>query len=156
MSTSHGRMLPDKLLKSLHSENARRENSAIFFLTVDESGLPHVALLSPFQVVSDKPDRFYLAVHRGTRSQQFLQKEGQGTLIVQLQPAVFYIKFRATESKGWESIMDNVLYTAEPLEVLEDSSEKVPFVSELRFDSGEILDIYTAAFREISEYISRA
>lgn len=155
MSTSLGNRLPDRLLNYLHWKNPERNNSAIFFLTVDQTGGPHVALLSPFQVVTVQPDLFLLAVHRGTQSQRFLEKEKRGTLIVQLQPAVLYVKFRTEEVTGWESIMDNVLYRAEPVETLEDSSEKVPFISELKFDSSEIIDIYTTAFREIVEYISR-
>lgn len=155
MSDSLGNRLPDRLLQTLHWENPERKNSAIFILTVDETDRPHVALLSPFQVVTVRPELFYLAVHRGTRSQQFLERQKKGTLIVQLQPAVQYIKFKVNEIPEWESIMDNVLYAAEPVEVLEDSSEKVPFISELKFDSSEIIEIYTTAFREIADYISR-
>lgn len=156
MSDSLGNRLPDRLLKALHWENPERKNSAFFILTVDETGHPHVALLSPFQVVAASPDLFYLAIHRGTRSQKFLEDQKKGTLIVQLQPAVQYIKFKASVVPKWESIMDNVLYAAEPIEVLEDSSEKVPFISELKFDSSEIIDIYTTAFREIADYISKS
>lgn len=154
MSTSFGNKLPPRVLGSLHHDNTERENSAIFLLTSDDSGVPHVALLSPFQVVTTSPKTFMVSVHKGTRSQKFLEKQKKGTLIIQMQPAVDYVKFRVEEAAGWSSARDEILYSATPLDVLEDYSDKAPFISELRFDSKEILEDYTAGFQEIRRYIN--
>lgn len=153
MSTSFGNKLPPRVLNYLHFEKSVRDNTVIFMLTGDPNGFPHVAMLSPFQVVTAGEDEFFLAVHNGTKSQKYLHDSGKGTIILQADPAVDYIKFSIEEIDGWRSHKDEVLYRATPIEVLEDYSEKVPYPSQLKFDSKEILDDYKLGFEEIREYI---
>ena len=154
MSTSYGDRLPQKAIDFLHFNNRSRKNSAIFLVTADPDGFPHVALLSPYQVVDGSDNELYLAVHKGTRSQQFLHTHMKGTLILQLQPAVEYLKISVHEASGWDSRNDEVLYRAVPTEVLEDYSDKAPFVSELLFGQKNIYEHYKAGFEKTAEYIT--
>lgn len=153
MSTSFGNRLPQRIVNYLNVENESRDNTVIFFLTSDEEGLPHVALLSPFQVVVTGETEMFVSVHIGTKSQQNVQRDLKGTLILQADPAVNYIKFKAEFIEEWESKRNEVLYRIEPLEVLQDYSEKVPYLSQLKFDSTEIIEDYFAGFVEIRDYI---
>lgn len=153
MSKSLGNSLPARALDYLHVGNAARDNTVIFLLTSDPSGFPHVALLSPFQVVTTSDREFMLAVHKGTKSQHYLEENRKATLIVQASPSVDYIKFQATRVEGWVSKKDEILYRAEPVDVLEDYSDMAPYVSQLKFDPRKILEDYSAGFEEIKKYI---
>lgn len=153
MSTSLGNKLPDRLVKFLENENLKRKNSAIFLVTSDPEGYPHIALLSPYQVVIKDSRTLFIAVHKGTRSQKFLEHEGKATMIVQLQPAVEYIKFQIARADDWGSEKMDSLYVATPTEILEDYSDKAPFTSELEFDEKKIVDAYREGFHKMREYI---
>lgn len=153
MSSSYGNRLPQKAVDFLHKDNSIRKNSAIFLVTSDLEGYPHVALLSPYQVVTCNDQVLYIAVHRGTRSQQFLERDMKGTLILQIQPAVEYLKISVKEDPDWDSSNNDVLYRAEPSEVLEDYSDKAPFISELLFDQEYIYESYKAGFDKITAHI---
>lgn len=154
MSTSLGDKFPSRILDYLSVENENRDNTVIFLLTSDNEGFPHVALLSPFQVVTTKDSEFLMTVHHGTNSQKFLQRMLKGALILQADPAIDYVKFEVELIEGWKSARDEVLYRATPVEILEDYSEKVPYLSQLKFDSTEIIKDYSAGFKEIKDYIS--
>ena len=153
MSTSHGNRLPEKVVDFLHFNNKIRKNSAIFLITSDQDGYPHVALLSPYQVVAGSEQELYIAVHKGTRSQQYLNIQMKGTLILQMQPAVEYLKISVHEEQGWVSRNDDVLYRAVPTEILEDYSDRAPFISELLFDQKNIYGHYKAGFERAVAYI---
>lgn len=152
MSVSLGKVLTSKALDLLHYDNTERRNSAILILTVDRGHFPHVALLSPYQVVAASPHRLYLAVHRGTHTHGLLGKEMRTTLVIQVEPAVEYIKCNLQAAKDWEHNTDD-LYLASPSDILEDYSEKAPFLSELRFDTKRIYDAYRTEFNDITSYI---
>ncbi len=154
MSKSLGNSLPARMLDYLHVGNSQRDNTVIFLLTSDPSGFPHVALLSPFQVVTTSDSEFLLAVHKGTNSQHYLDEIRKATLIIQASPSVDYVKFQAERVEGWVSRKDEVLYRARPVDVLEDYSEMAPYVSQLKFDPKEILEDYSAGFEEIKGYIT--
>ena len=154
MSKSLGNSLPARMLDYLHVGNSQRDNTVIFLLTSDPSGFPHVALLSPFQVVTTSDREFLLAVHKGTNSQRYLDESRKATLIIQASPSVDYVKFQPEKVEGWVSKKDEVLYRAKPVDVLEDYSEMAPYISQLKFDPKEILEDYSAGFEEIKEYIT--
>ena len=153
MSTSYGKRLPEKAVEFLHFNNRNRKNSAIFLVTTDQDGYPHVALLSPYQVVTTSEQELFLAVHKGTRSQHYLHTQMKGTIILQMQPAVEYLKISVREEQGWVSENEDVLYRAVPSEVLEDYSDKAPFISELLFDQKNIYEHYKAGFERTVEYM---
>lgn len=153
MSNSLGNTLPARILDYLHIGNPQRDSSVIFLLTSDPDGFPHVALLSPFQVVTTSETEFILAVHKGTRSQLYLEESRKATLILQATPSVDYVKFNAEKIEGWNSKRDEVLYRAVPVDVLEDYSDIAPYTSQLKFEPKEILSDYSAGFEEIREFI---
>ncbi len=157
MSQNLGNRLPEKTFKSLKFTNESRKNSAIFLLTEDSESFPHVALLSAYQVVAVNRSKLLVAVHSTSRSCGFLATEGKGTLILQLEPAVQYVKCSFAESgdKGYSSgEHGEKLFVATPTEILEDYSDKAPFVSELRFDETNTFGPYSEGFgrlRKIAE-----
>lgn len=152
MSTSYGNTLPGKFIEALGAENAERRNSAIFILSSDREGFPHVALLSPYQVVASGAGKLLIAVHEGTRTQQYLEDSMKATIIVQLEPAVEYVKCRLEKVHDWNPGTGEALYAASIHEVLEDYSDKAPFVSELLFDQNNIFTQYSAGFQNIRKY----
>ncbi len=156
MSKSLGNTLPARALDYLHVGNGNRDNTVIFLITSDPSGFPHVALLSPFQVVAVSESEFLIAVHKGTRSEHYLGENRKATLIIQDKPSVDYIKFQAERVEGWVSGKDENLYRAMPIDVLEDYSDLAPYVSQLKFEPREILEDYSAGFEEIKKYINRS
>ena len=154
MSQNLGSKLPDKTFNSLKFSNETRTNSAIFLLTKDGESFPHVALLSPYQVVAVNRVKLLVAVHSASRSCAFLASDGKGTLILQLEPAVQYVKCRFSESddKGYSSgEYGEKLFNATPLEILEDYSDKAPFVSELRFDETNTYGPYSEGFGRLKK-----
>lgn len=157
MSSNLGNELPEKTLALLSFLNKSRKNSAIFLLTTDRESYPHVALLSPYQVVAVNSRKLLVAVHSSSRSCNLLKSGRKGTLIVQLPPAVQYIRCDFSES-GEEDYsagkLGENLFLATVLETLEDYSEKAPFISELAFDETNTHDPYSEGFERLSN-ISR-
>ncbi|MEM3191297.1 MAG: hypothetical protein QW292_04240 [Candidatus Parvarchaeota archaeon] len=141
------------MVKTLGYKNLERKNSVIFLLTVDNDGFPHVALLSPYQVVAVDENRLLIAVQKGTRSQMYLKEKMRGTLILQLKPAVYYVEFEASPAPNWGEYKKEALYSCSVRNVLEDYSSKAPFISELKFYHEEIYKDYTAGFDDIRKYV---
>lgn len=151
MSRSLGKSLPPKLYEQLRHDNAKRENTAIFLVVRDDDGFPHAALLSPYQVVAPGPEMVYVGIHGGSRTEGYLRKWNIATLIVQVAPAVFYIKCRSNKTIEWEHQKDR-LYSLEISDVLEDYSESAPFISELRFSERNVMAHYSEVFENIRKY----
>ncbi len=153
MSRSLGKELPDELYGYLEDKNPERENVAIFVVVRDDDDRPHVALLSPYQVVAPNRHRIYAAIHVGSRTENFMDKWKNVTLIFQLMPAVFYIKCRMEKVSEWEDPVDE-LYSAEIIDVLKDYSATAPFTSDLRFDPKVVRESYEEEFHLISKFAS--
>jgi hypothetical protein len=153
MSTSFGSQLPLKIVEMFTYKNNKRENSAVFLITVDHDETPHVALLSPYQVVVVDESKLLIAVQRGTRSQMYLHENLKGTLILQLEPAVDYVKFYASVAPNWGEYENEILYSCAIKDISEDFSNKAPFISELKFDQREIYKDYMAGFENIRKYV---
>lgn len=148
-----GKELPDRVLEATIYTNSMRRNSAIFLLTVDRGSFPHVALLSPYQVIALNSTRMLVAVHSASRSASFLKKNGKGTLILQAKPAVVYVKcsFRLLPDIDLTvSGIPESVYSATPEEVLEDYAEKAPFLTELKFDETFTRDPYMKEFNHLA------
>lgn len=140
------------MFEFLSHENSKRKNVAIFLAVRDDDDFPHIALFSPFQIVASNPDKFYIGIHIGSRTEGFLEKWKKVTMILQVQPAVFYVKCNVTKAHGWDDPVDE-LYVAEITDVLEDYSDTAPFLSELTFDVKTVLPLYSEEFEFIRNYI---
>lgn len=69
MSVSIGNRLPKAALAMLDGEEAREHlGKVILLLTVDEAGFPHVALLSPGEILAPGDDIFRLALYEDGRT----------------------------------------------------------------------------------------
>lgn len=153
MSRSLGKSLPKEAFEFLKHDNPDRENVAILLAVRDDDDYPHMALFSPFQVVASTPDRFYVAIHVGSRTEGFMEKWKNVTLVLQVLPSVYYIKCRVTKVEDWEDPVDE-LYQAEISDVLVDYSDTAPFVSLLAFDVKMVLPSYSEEFGYIRKYAS--
>lgn len=153
MSRSLGNSLPPELHGTLSHNNSSRQNLAIFLVVSDDDDYPHVALLSPYQVVASNPAEVYIGIHAGTRTEGFLQKRNKALLIIQAGPAVVYAKCVTSRIKDWEDTKD-ALYSASFFDVLEDYSESAPFVSQLSFLEKNVMAYYSAEFGKLSKYVS--
>lgn len=152
MSENLGKELPANAFDFLSYSNKTRKNSAVFLLTVDEGSYPHVALLSPYQVVAVSSSKIIFAIHSNSRSCNYALEKRKATLILQLRPAVQYIRC------DLEIIAENVftigsqyesVFSTSSFDVLEDYSEKAPFVSELQFDETYTHEPYSEEFTKL-------
>lgn len=155
MSRTLGVELPKSIMEKLASSDDLRESQAIFLLTVDEIGSPHVALLSPYQVFAGEPSKLLIAVHSTSHSCSYIKSSGKITLIIQSLPSVLYVHCRAVEIKGKEirnGPFSDSVFKADITMVLEDYSEKAPFISDLRFRDDEIRDDYRGELSELRKF----
>lgn len=154
MSQNLGNKLPEKTFNILAFTNSTRKNSAIFLLTEDNESYPHVALLSPYQVVAFSMNRMLVAVYSNSASCRYLSSNGKGTLIIQVEPAVQYVRctFSESEEEDYASgKQGEKLFVATIVDVLEDFSENAPFISELIFDESGVLGPYREGFQRLSK-----
>ncbi len=154
MSESVGTRLPESVMEKLLSSNENRENTVIFLLTVGNSEYPHVALLSPYQVVAHNHEKLFLLIYRKSRSQVLLRSKGRCTLIIQDLPATLYLELNVKRVNSWEDD-DQALYSASIVDISRDYAEKSPLTSELRFSEEKVKDTYQDSFKRIREHIEK-
>lgn len=154
MSESLGTKLPESVMENLLSSNEDRENSVIFMLTVDHSEFPHVALLSPYQVVAHNHEKLFLLVYRKTESQVLLRSRGRCTLIIQDLPSLLYLELNVKRVNSWED-EEQALYSASIVDISRDYAEKSPIISDLRFKEEKVKDAYQNSFLRIREHIEK-
>lgn len=153
MSRNLGKSIPESILGKLGRGSRERENSVIFLLTVDANGHPHVALLSPYQVLIMKNGEILFAVHSSSGTASYLSSQGKCTFIFQSPPSIAYVKTEVREMKGkiiGRGPFRNLVFTGYVSEVLEDYSEKAPFISDLRFRPDDVSSLYEEEFRGLS------
>lgn len=153
MSKSRGKSIPESLRNELDSTNKKRDNRVIFLLTVDGEGFPHVALLSPFQVLVMNSCEVLFAVHSSSGTASYLTSRGRCTLIFQSSPSIIYVKVESSAVKDaieLEGAYSDLVFEGEVLEVLEDYSDKAPLISDLKFRVEDVSQWYEAEFRKLS------
>ncbi|MDA8144407.1 MAG: hypothetical protein M0T81_10540 [Thermoplasmatales archaeon] len=149
MSHDLGMKIPGKIMKVLGEKNSNRENSVIFLLSQNDSGYPHVALLSPFQVLCLNQTRLLVMINSFSGTTQNISMNGKGTLIIQSLPGVEYLKCKFERYVAANSHIDiesESLFLAETVSVLEDFSEKAPLISELLFNAESVEEKYSGNF----------
>ena len=154
MSVSIGTRLPDNVVENLIFSKENRDNSVIFLLTVDQNEFPHVALLSPYQVVAQNHEKLFLLVYRKSRSQVLLRSRGRCTLILQDLPSVLYIVLNVKRVNSWEE-NDEALYSASIVDISRDYSEKSPLISDLRFQEENVKGHYQHSFGMLRAHIEK-
>lgn len=156
MSKDLGRKLPRRALVKLDSSIQERSNYAIFLVTTDDSGFPHLAMLSPYQVVATSASRMHAAVHSSSHSAEYLRKSGKGMLVLQTPPSVMYVRcsFVPREVKRLEEKGED-FFDVGVINVAEDYSDMAELVTPLTFDPSKVKDTYTEIFRLVAEASSR-
>lgn len=152
MSVSMGKKLSEKCMETLGLAAGNRKNSAVLMLTTDDGGFPHVALLSPYQVLARNPSLLYISIYSESGSCAFLSARKRGTLVVQTPPGVTYVKCTFAELQDQIEIIgtDRKVFRAVPSEVLLDEYDDSPFTQELEFHDASVKDMYSEEFRQLS------
>ena len=89
VSRNIGSQLPLDLLSELSKESPRP--SAIPLISVDQDGLPHVALVSYFELFLVRR-RLHFFIHRSSRTTKFLRTRRSCTLAFVHMDYVYYVK----------------------------------------------------------------
>jgi Pyridoxamine 5'-phosphate oxidase len=113
MSRLIGSELPPDLLDRLSGRDlASHASKVIPLLTVDESGWPHVALLSYFEVAARDARHVRIAAFAGSTTSANLRRARKATLAVIDERLACYVKVTATEvaremrTAGWNAAFD--------------------------------------------------
>lgn len=157
MSIKLGNRIPASVVETLNSENPKRAGTVIFMISTDPQNFPHIALLSPFQVIIKDSSTLYFSVYKDSSTHDYLVKNKKFTLIVQDVPALLYLKCRIvpTEIESEQYDEAHHFFKAEPVEILRDVSEKAPLTSEMLFDTDQIATDYMHEFLELSQFIKK-
>ncbi len=92
VSRDIGSQLPSDLVAELSKESPRP--SAIPLISVDQDGLPHVALVSYFELFLVR-GKFHFFIHKSSRTTRFLRARRSCTLAFVHADYVYYVKGRA-------------------------------------------------------------
>ncbi|MHB1709164.1 MAG: hypothetical protein ACYCT2_06805 [Thermoplasmataceae archaeon] len=158
MSIKLGNGIPASVVETLNSGNLQRSRTVIFMISTDPQNYPHIALLSPFQVIIDDNHTLYFSVYKKSSTHDYLVKNKKFTLIIQDVPALLYLKCRIIPTEIGQDQPDDThhFFKAESMEVLRDVSERAPLISEILFQTEQIVGDYTQEFLKLSEYIKRS
>jgi len=157
MSIKLGNRIPERVIRTLDSKNPRRAATVIFMISTDPYNFPHIALLSPFQVIIEDSSSIYFSVYKNSSTHDYIVKNKIFTLILQDMPALLYIKCRIITAEIENEEYDEIhhFFKAEPIEILRDASEKAPITSEMLFDTDRISADYMQEFVELSQFIEK-
>jgi len=157
MSIKLGNRIPASAVETLHSGNLKRAGAVIFMISTDPQNFPHIALLSPFQVIIEDSSTLYFSVYKDSSTHDYLVKNKKFTLILQDVPALLYLKCQIIQTEIEHKQHDEThhFFKAEPIEILRDVSEKTPLTSEMLFDTDQIATDYMHEFLELSQFIRK-
>jgi|GEM_PF-593924 hypothetical protein len=157
MSIKLGKKIPESVIEALNSGNPKRAGAVIFMISTDPQNFPHVALLSPFQVIIEDSSTLYFSVYKGSSTHDYLVKDKKFTLILQDLPALLYVKCQIIPIEIEHKQHDEThhFFKAESIEVLRDASEKAPITSEMLFDTDQIETDYMQEFLDLSLFIRK-
>ncbi|OWP56848.1 MAG: hypothetical protein B2I17_03555 [Thermoplasmatales archaeon B_DKE] len=158
MSSKLGNKIPKNIVDSLESSRTGREGSVIFLITTDPDGFPHIALLSPYQVIIEDESTIYFSLYKRSSSHDFLIRNKKFTLIIQDLPALLYLKCQIISfGNSLEEINDesHQFFKAKTTAVLMDVSDRAPLISELLFETKGIKDEYNSEFLGLSEFVKK-
>src|SRR5438309_10611692 len=93
MSQLIGHQLTDDLYQRLLGRDLERDAEKVILLsTIDESGWPHPAMLSYFEVIASDPCNVRLATYKNSSSTNNMRRNGRATLSIIDERAVYYVK----------------------------------------------------------------
>lgn len=157
MSIKLGNRIPESVVETLNPGNPKRAETVIFMISTDQQNFPHIALLSPFQVIIEDSNTLYFSVYKKSSTHDYLVKNEKFTLIIQDVPALLYLKCQIipTEIEFDQHDETHHFFKAESIEILRDVSEKAPLTSEMLFDTDQIVTDYMHEFLELSQFIRK-
>lgn len=136
MSRSLGHELPAALQALLDgSDLANREGLTFLLLTSDESGWPHVALLSVGEVVATDPRTLRAGLWLGSGTTRNLSRSGQATLMLVADGNAYYLRVSARRGDDLDLGRDGRLayFVLHVEDVLEDAADYASLSSGITF-----------------------
>ena len=101
MSQRLGKELTEALLKRLDGRNvSSHEGKIIPIFTLDESGWPHPALLSYYEVVAKNSSTVDIALWKNSATANNLRRTGKMTLMITDRGLNYYLKGSVRELQG--------------------------------------------------------
>jgi hypothetical protein len=145
--------VPDRLAELLAgSPGVGQHEQAFPFLTVDEHGYPHVALLSRSELAVGPGAGELLAALYSTHTRANLGRDGRAGLIAVGADTAYYAKLRLTRAMELEGLFGCAL---EPVEVKDDSYgiplEPIGFVTTERVAAIDRWEVSARLLRELAQ-----
>ncbi len=134
--------LPHEAFELLRKEQIRK-NLVVILSTVDAGGFPHIALLSPYQVVAISDKELGFCVHKGTTTDINIKRSGLVTFVIFIPPAAYYVKARAIAAGEFST---ESAYRAGIEWTKADYAEESPITASPLFDEKNIKEKYLSVF----------
>jgi hypothetical protein len=138
-----GNILPESIFSSISADIIKRENTAIFILTQDSNGYPHVAMLSPYQFSAISREQFIFSIYPSSESCSNLRDRKKSTFIFQMDGGVYYVKSQVEEIKENPFLnASHSVFISSGLWVGFDHSERALITSYTRFQDAGVIEDY--------------
>ncbi len=127
--------LPNSLRDLLNGEDlGAKEGETFVFVTVNEDGWPHLALLSVGEVFASSPREVRMALWPGTTSTGNLQRSGRATLAAFWQGTAYSVELEAQPFASSGLVEDSLVrFSARVRRVLADNVGYADLTSGVRF-----------------------
>ena len=156
MSQKLGRELTEALLRRLDGRNvSSHEGKIIPIFTLDETGWPHPALLSYYEVVAKDPSALDIGIWKNSSTANNLRRTGKMTLMITDKGVNYYIKGNASELQAEMTGLPQVsrfrITTEELLEDQEANAEITSGLTYTRVKQRENTDIAAIVLQRLRE-----
>src|SRR5499433_368583 len=156
MSQKLGKELTEALLKRLNGHSVgSHEGKIIPVFTLDETGWPHPALLSYYEVVAKDPSALEIGIWKDSSTANNLRRAGKMTLMITDKGVNYYIKGSAVEAQAEMTGLPQVsrlrITTEELLEDQEANAEITSGLTYTRVKQRESTDIAAMVLQRLRE-----
>jgi hypothetical protein len=156
MSRHLGKELTEALLKRLDGRNAgAHEGKIIPIFTLDESGWPHPALLSYYEMVAKNSSTIDIGIWKNSSTANNLRRTGKMTLMIIDKGVNYYVKGTVEELQpemnGVPQVSRFRMTTEELLEDQEPNAEITSGLTYSRVKTRETTDIAAIVLQRLRE-----
>lgn len=125
MAKPLGAELPPEIVARLAGRDLEAVASKVIpIVTVDESGWPHLSLLSYFEVVAKDARRIRLATYATSTASRNMRRDGKLTLFIVEECVAYYVKGNAVELRPTMRAADwNAVFECQVRQVLADAAD---------------------------------
>jgi hypothetical protein len=136
MTRSLGTQLPDSVWRLLDgSDVAGREGLTFLLVTTDDSGWPHVAMLSVGELVAPDPSTLRAALWLHSTATKNLSRDGRGLLTIVANGNGYYVRLAARRGADLDLGTEGRLayFVLQIEDILEDSTDYATLTSGVTF-----------------------